>query len=234
MAPLARGGRAAQSFHVVCPSLPGYFSGKPTGPGWDIHRIARGWAVLMSRLGYDRFVAAGSDWGSSISTSLALQYPRRLFGIHLLAPLAAADREPSDELTDGERAALAELNERSSDGSGYSAVRSNPAADHRVRAQRLTVRTLRLDRGEALSPCRPRARSSEGGSATVSSLGGQAIRRHPLLGRTGTRWALRCLGATGGIRRRGQGRVPLHRRRWCESRRPTVNQRRMNSRSKIS
>jgi len=128
MAPLARGGRAAQSFHMVCPSLPGYgFSGKPTEPGWDIHRIARGWAVLMSRLGYDRFVAAGSDWGSSISTSLALQYPRRLFGIHLVAPLAAADREPSDELTDGERAALAELDERSSQAPSPCRPRAQPS-----------------------------------------------------------------------------------------------------------
>ncbi|HEY5117720.1 MAG TPA: alpha/beta fold hydrolase, partial [Nakamurella sp.] len=42
IAPLADGDRAG-SFHVVCPSLPGYgFSGKPTEPGWDIHRIARG------------------------------------------------------------------------------------------------------------------------------------------------------------------------------------------------
>jgi len=55
LAPLARGDRA-ESFHLFCPSLPGYgFSGKPTEPGWDIHRIARAWAVLMSRLGYDRW-----------------------------------------------------------------------------------------------------------------------------------------------------------------------------------
>ena len=64
MAPLADGERSAESFHVVCPSLPGYgFSGKPTEAGWDIHRIARAWAVLMSRLGCDRFAAAGSDGG---------------------------------------------------------------------------------------------------------------------------------------------------------------------------
>src|SRR5664279_1211010 len=125
MAPLANSGRAGESFHVICPSLPGYgFSGKPTESGWDIHRIARAWAVLMSRLGYDRFAAAGSDWGTSISTSLALQYPRRLIGIHLVPPLAPADPDSSEELTDAERAAMAELGERTREGSGYSVVQA--------------------------------------------------------------------------------------------------------------
>jgi hypothetical protein len=55
--------------HVVAASLPGYgFSGKPTTTGWGIHRIARAWCELMTRLGYPRFLAAGSDWGTSIST----------------------------------------------------------------------------------------------------------------------------------------------------------------------
>jgi pimeloyl-ACP methyl ester carboxylesterase len=64
--PSAFGGRAADAFHVVVPSLPGYgYSGKPARPGWTIHRIARAWAELMSRLGYARFLAAGSDWGTS-------------------------------------------------------------------------------------------------------------------------------------------------------------------------
>ena len=62
--------------------------------------------------------------GTSISTSLALQYPRRLIGIHLVPPLAPADPEPSEELTDAERAALVELDERTRDGSGYSAVQA--------------------------------------------------------------------------------------------------------------
>ena len=64
--PAAHGADAADGvFDVVVPSLPGYgFSGKPATPGWDIHRIARAWAELMTRLGYERFLAVGSDWGS--------------------------------------------------------------------------------------------------------------------------------------------------------------------------
>ena len=78
----------------------------------------------MRRLGYERFAAAGGDWGTSISTSLALQYPRRLIGIHLVPPLAPADPDSSEELTDAERAAMAELGERTRDGSGYSVVQA--------------------------------------------------------------------------------------------------------------
>jgi hypothetical protein len=49
--PPAHGGDAADAFDVVVPSLPGYgFSGKPAGAGWDVHRIARAWAELMTRL----------------------------------------------------------------------------------------------------------------------------------------------------------------------------------------
>ena len=107
---------------MVVPSLPGYgFSGKPSATGWDIHRIARAWAELMARLGYGRFLAMGSDWGTSVSTSLALQHPGRLLGIHLVPPLAPPGRAASD-LTDDERAALADLDQRGRTGSGYSAV----------------------------------------------------------------------------------------------------------------
>src|SRR5215211_4853159 len=53
---------SGSSFHLVVPSLPGYgFSGKPASPGWGVHRIARAWAELMQRLGYQRFIAAGSE-----------------------------------------------------------------------------------------------------------------------------------------------------------------------------
>ncbi|GIF72652.1 epoxide hydrolase family protein [Asanoa siamensis] len=109
----------AAGFDVVVPSLPGYgFSGKPTEPGWDIHRIARAWAALMSALGYDRFIAQGSDWGTSVSTSLALQVPERLIGLHLVPPLVAPT---DDDPTPAEAAALADLAVRAAD-SGYSVV----------------------------------------------------------------------------------------------------------------
>jgi pimeloyl-ACP methyl ester carboxylesterase len=85
--PTAHGGTAADAFDVVIPSLPGYgFSGKPTAAGWDVPRIAKAWATLMNRLGYDRYVAQGGDWGNAISEVMALQRPPGLLAIHTNMP----------------------------------------------------------------------------------------------------------------------------------------------------
>jgi pimeloyl-ACP methyl ester carboxylesterase len=120
--PAATGAEPGDAFHVVVPSLPGYaFSDRPATTGWDIHRVARAWCELMTRLGYPQFIAAGSDWGTSISTSIALQQPHRLLGLHLVPPLVAPDRDAND-LTAAERTALRDLDERSRHGSGYSAM----------------------------------------------------------------------------------------------------------------
>jgi pimeloyl-ACP methyl ester carboxylesterase len=119
--PTAHGGDAVDAFHVVCPSLPGYgFSDKPAQPGWGVERIARAWATLMARLGYERYGATGADWGTSISTVLAQQAPDRLAGIHLVPPLAPPDPATFDDLTDRERAALASLEHAAEWDSGYS------------------------------------------------------------------------------------------------------------------
>ena len=81
--PTAHGGTAADAFHLVIPSLPGYgFSGKPTAPGWNPVSIAKAWATLMQRLGYTRYVAQGGDWGNAVSEVMALQQPPGLLGIH--------------------------------------------------------------------------------------------------------------------------------------------------------
>src|SRR5436309_5403659 len=80
--PTAFGGTAADAFHVVIPSLPGYgFSGKPTAPGWHPVSIERAWAELMQRLGYTRYVARGGDWGNAVVGMFALQQPPGLLGI---------------------------------------------------------------------------------------------------------------------------------------------------------
>src|SRR5712672_435447 len=85
--PTAHGGTAADAFHLVIPSLPGYgFSGKPTKPGWNPVTIAKAWAALMQRLGYTKYVAQGGDWGNSISEVMALQQPPGLLGIHTNMP----------------------------------------------------------------------------------------------------------------------------------------------------
>lgn len=85
--PTAHGGAAADAFHVVIPSMPGYgFSGKPTATGWGPERIARAWDVLMKRLGYTRYVAQGGDWGAVIVEVMGAQAPEGLLGIHTNMP----------------------------------------------------------------------------------------------------------------------------------------------------
>jgi len=123
--PVAHGGDASDAFHVVCPSLPGHgWSDRPAAPGWGIERIAAAWATLMDRLGYDRFGAAGSDWGTSVSTLLAARVPDRVAGIHLVPPLAAPDPATFDDLTAGERTALDDLARSQRWESGYAEQQS--------------------------------------------------------------------------------------------------------------
>src|SRR3712207_6461117 len=85
--PTAHGGGAEDAFDVVIPSMPGYgFSGKPTSTGWGPERMARARAELMSRLGYDRYVAQGGDWGAFVVDQMGLQKPAGLLAIHTNMP----------------------------------------------------------------------------------------------------------------------------------------------------
>ncbi|TDC54406.1 epoxide hydrolase [Jiangella ureilytica] len=119
--PVAYGGSPADAFHVVVPSLPGYgFSDKPGRSGWGVERIAAAWATIMDRLGYRRYGAQGSDWGTTVSTLLGVAHPDRVAGIHLMPPLAPPDPATFDSLTDAERSALDSLREADEWGSGYS------------------------------------------------------------------------------------------------------------------
>ncbi|BDZ44684.1 epoxide hydrolase family protein [Naasia aerilata] len=118
--PVRHGGSPDDAFSVVIPSLPGYgFSDKPRTSGWGVERIARAFSELMATLGYDRYGAAGSDWGTSVSTLLGVQDPAAV-GIHLIPPLAGP--LPGAAQTPSERAAQEERRERAEDGGGYSAI----------------------------------------------------------------------------------------------------------------
>src|SRR3954449_3630718 len=103
--PTRHGGRAEDAFHLVLPSLPGYgFSSQPTDLGWDTWHVAQAWAQLMSRLGYDRYVAQGGDVGAGVTDAMGRQAPKGLAGIHtnLLVPALGG---PQTADTEKERAA---------------------------------------------------------------------------------------------------------------------------------
>src|SRR3954453_6870533 len=119
--PTAYGGSAPDAFHLVLPSLPGYgFSGEPAEVGWDLVRTARAWAELMSRLGYDRYVAQGGDVGAGVTDAMGRLGPQGLAGIHtnLLVP-ALNDPASLPNSTDEERAALAAIKTFQTSGNGY-------------------------------------------------------------------------------------------------------------------
>lgn len=119
--PTAYGGSAADAFHLVLPSLPGYgFSGEPAELGWDSGRIASAWAELMNRLGYTRYVAQGGDVGALVTDFMGRQAPEGLVGIHLNLLAGApfiVDQLPAE--TEQERAAHAALATFTTDGFGY-------------------------------------------------------------------------------------------------------------------
>jgi epoxide hydrolase len=122
--PTAFGGEAADAFHLVCPSLPGFgFSAKPATTGWGVDRIASAWAGLMDRLGYISYGAQGGDWGSAVTTAVGALDSSHCVGIHITLSMRArpdVEGQPTPE----EARALAGLKHYADWDSGYSKQQS--------------------------------------------------------------------------------------------------------------
>jgi pimeloyl-ACP methyl ester carboxylesterase len=119
--PAAHGGDAKDAFHLVLPSLPGYgFSDKPSSTGWGVRRIANAWVTLMQRLGYERFVAQGGDWGAAVTTALGVMHPPELQAIHVNMPIAFPDPAEMAEWTPQEAEAAAAFQKFAAEETGYS------------------------------------------------------------------------------------------------------------------
>ncbi|MCX4747995.1 epoxide hydrolase [Kitasatospora sp. NBC_01287] len=124
--PVAHGGDAADAFHLVIPSLPGFgFSGPTRETGWNTGRVAAAWAELMSRLGYQRYGAQGGDLGAFVAPELGRVATERVVGVHVNAatfgfiPFGEVAQEDKAAFTEAERARLARLKNYLDDGGGY-------------------------------------------------------------------------------------------------------------------
>ena len=130
--PRGHGGDPADAFHLVIPSIPGYgLSGPTREPGWTTGRVARAWAELMARLGYQRYGAQGGDWGAFVSPELGRVDPDRVVGVHVNAatlgfiPFGPVDPEELASFTDAEKQRLERLNiSTAGPGNGYFEVQA--------------------------------------------------------------------------------------------------------------
>ena len=107
--PRAHGGDPADAFHVIAPSLPGFgFSGPTRQIGWDTGRIARAWAQLMQRLGYERYGAQGGDTGSIVSPQLGRIDAEHLIGVHVnnLGTFPSTDPDEIADLSKADQSRL--------------------------------------------------------------------------------------------------------------------------------
>jgi pimeloyl-ACP methyl ester carboxylesterase len=125
--PVAYGGKGADAFDVIAPSLPGFaFSTPVSEPGWNHRRTARAWVELMRLLGYRRYGAHGGDTGFLVSPEVARIAPDRVVGVHIYGGLEFDSIPPGDHhpLTDSERRRLETVDWLRREATGYAAIQA--------------------------------------------------------------------------------------------------------------
>jgi epoxide hydrolase len=87
----------AAGFDLVIPSIPGFaFSGPTTEKGWSRYRVARAWAELMRRLGYQRYGVHGNDAGSLISPEVGRTDSEHVAAVHVTQIFSFPSGDPSE------------------------------------------------------------------------------------------------------------------------------------------
>jgi epoxide hydrolase len=122
--PAAHGGDPTDAFHVIAPSIPGFgFSGPTHETGWNTVRVARAWAELMRRLGYERYGAQGGDTGALVSPELGRIDPEHLAGIHVNNLLTFPSGQ-LDDLSDADQGRLKLMQRWQNEMAGYASIQS--------------------------------------------------------------------------------------------------------------
>jgi microsomal epoxide hydrolase len=119
--PRAHGGDPAQAYHLVIPSIPGFGFSRVGEPGWTIPRVAMAWARLMAELGYERYVAQGTDLGAWITQVLCAIDAEHILGGHVNFLVTPPSENPEDllDLTEAEYGRLGLLSVFATDLSAY-------------------------------------------------------------------------------------------------------------------
>jgi epoxide hydrolase len=129
--PRAHGSDAADAFHLVIPSIPGFgLSGPISEAGWSARRVAAAFGELMRRLGYERYGAQGGDVGAVISPDIARAHPAHVVGVHVNAatigfmPFPPLDDAEVAELSESERRRVERIAEFLDNDFGYAQIQS--------------------------------------------------------------------------------------------------------------
>lgn len=121
--PRTHGGDPSNAFHVVIPSLPGYgFSTPVQEVGWgNLFRVAQAWMELMSRLGYERYAAYGTDAGSGVTLILGMIDASRVIGTYITGTGLPPFGPPVqlEGLSEVDRVRGEHFNKMREDGTGY-------------------------------------------------------------------------------------------------------------------
>ncbi len=121
--PRAHGADPGQAFHVVVPSVPGFgFSQAPPQTGFTVARVARMWAELMRRLGYDRYGAQGGDLGAYVAPEVAKVAPEHVVGVHIDGGFGFPTAADVPGMNEAERAEWAQMQQWMSGGVDHHAL----------------------------------------------------------------------------------------------------------------
>ena len=69
--PTEHEGKRERCLHLICPAFPDTVLRQAQATGIGVGAIAKLWDELMVRLGYERYVAQGGDWGSLVTRHTA-------------------------------------------------------------------------------------------------------------------------------------------------------------------
>jgi pimeloyl-ACP methyl ester carboxylesterase len=129
--PTSYGGDAADAFHLIMPSIPGFgLSGPTKEAGWTSGRAAHAFAELMNRLGYERYGVQGGDMGAIIAPELGRIAPDRVIGVHVNAatmgfiPMGQLEDNVFASLSDAEQIRLGRLGQFMKERFGFNAIQS--------------------------------------------------------------------------------------------------------------